>query len=112
MFRLVKPETITLSVKLSPPGGPAGEIRITMRYLGRDERVEYQQRIAEENLYDQDIVDDLLVGWAGLADEQGQALDFSDESRRREVLDLEYVWIPVRNAVLQELLGSLALEKN
>ena len=112
MFRLVKPETITLSVKLSPPGGPVGEIKITMRYLGRDERNRYRERIAAENLYDQDVVDDLLSGWAGLADEQGQALDFSDESRRREVLDLEYVWIPVRNAVLQELLGSLALEKN
>ena len=112
MFRVVTPEAIELPVRVEPPGRPKGQFTIRVRYRGIDERVAYLRRITDENLEDTTILADSLVGWQGIADEDGNAIPFEDEAARTAALDHHYIYLPVRDAIIDELMGRGSAAKN
>ena len=112
MFKLVTPDTVTIPVRIHPPGGPEGEIRIRTRYRGVQDRIDHLESVQQEHRGDLDFVRDNLVGWEGICDESGAPIEYSDERARDLVLDLPYVFFPVRDAILDELGHRRALSKN
>lgn len=114
MFSLVTPPCIVLPVDVAPPegAGAGGTFTVDMKYLGVGERQDYLRRIADESRTDPQILDDLLMGWDGLTDDEGAHLDFNDLVTRRRVLDVPWVYRAVLDAVLAELGLAAASEKN
>lgn len=112
MFRVVTPESIDLQVRVEPPDGPKGQFTIRVRYRGVDERVEYLRRISTESLEDATVIADSLVGWSGIADEDGNPIPFDDEAARAAALDHHYIYVPVRDAIIGELMGRGSAAKN
>lgn len=98
---------------MRPPGGPESQIRIRMRYIGSvKERAEYLRRVGAEGIVDDDILRENLAGWDGIADVDGTPVPFDDETVRADVLDLEYIYVPIRDAVIDEFVRGRAREKN
>lgn len=112
MFKLVTPDTVTIAVRIHPPGGPEGEIRIRTRYRGVQDRIDHLESVQQEGLDDLAFVRDNLVGWEGFCDESGAPVEYSDVEARDRVLDLPYVFFPVRDAILDELAHRRAAAKN
>ena len=112
MFKLVTPDTVTIAVRIDPPGGPAGEIRIQTRYRGVRDRIDHLESVHREGRDDLTFVRDNVVGWDGLCDESGAPIEYSDVEARDRVLDLPYVFFPIRDAILDELAHRRAPAKN
>ena len=112
MFRVATPESIDLQVRVEPPGALKSQFTIRVRYRGVTERVAYLRRITEESLDDETIIADSLLGWSGIADEDGGPIPFADEPVRAAVLDHHYIYLPVRDAIIDELMGRGAAAKN
>ena len=114
MFSLVTPLRMVLPVHVEAPegAGETGTFTVDVKYIGVEERRAYLKRIAGESRTDPQILDDLLVGWDGLTDEDGAYLDFNDPAVRRRVLDVPWVYKAVLGAVLAELGLAAAPEKN
>lgn len=109
-FRLVKPDTIVLKATLRPPGGSAGKLSVRVRYLAMTERRALQERlVSDKSMTDADLIRELLVGWSGLADEQGQEIPYSGETAE-ELIDIPYFHDAVRDAIVDHLVGDR--EKN
>ena len=104
MFRLVIPQHLPLPITVQPPDGGEGRFIAHMRYLSVQERLNYLQRIQEPGMTDQQIVADLLVGWEGLCGEDGQPLPGDDPDIRAHVLDIPFLYEPIRDAILGELI--------
>ena len=112
MFRLIVPETLDLPVRVRGPGGAEGEITVTVRYRGMKECVAYLQRIADEGIDDRRMIDETVVGWAGLEDEDGRPLSWGDPPARERVLDTPWLWLAIRDAVLDEVTHRGGVRKN
>ena len=112
MFRVVTPESIELPVRVEPPGGGKAQITIRVRYRGVEERVAYLRRITDEQLLDETIIAESLVGWTGLANEDGSPIPFEDKAARDATLDHHYIYWPLRDAIIGELMGRGAAAKN
>ena len=114
MFTVVTPKSIQIAIDVSPPmgAGTAGACTIDIRYMSVQGRLDYLRRIADEDLADMPIIDELLIGWDGLLDEAGAHLDFNDPETRRRVLDVPWIYAAIRDAVLRELGLGQAAEKN
>lgn len=112
MFRVIVPETLDLPVRVRGPGGAEGEITVTVRYRGMEARVAFLQRIAREEIDDRGMVDETVVGWAGIEDEDGRPLSWGDPPARERVLDTPWLWFAIRDAVLADLVDRGAARKN
>ena len=114
MFRIVCPATLSLRVEITPPEevGAPGACTVDLRYMGQQARGDYLRRISDEQPTDRQILDELLIGWDGIEDESGAALDFNHQPTRRRVLDVPWVYCAIRDAVLRELGLAEAAAKN
>ena len=114
MFTVAIPKSIQIAIDVSPPtgAGTAGTCTIDIRYMSVQGRLDYLRRVADEDLADMPILDELLIGWEGLLDEAGAHLDFNDPETRRRVLDVPWVYTAIRDAVLCELGIGKAVTKN
>ena len=114
MFELTIPTSIVLAVDVRPPEGAGvpGACTVDVRYLSHSERMAYVKRIAGESLTDSQILDEMLIGWDGITDEEGVRLEFNDAAVRRRVLDVPWVYDAVLDAVLRELRLGDAAAKN
>lgn len=111
MLKLIRPSYTSLPLTITPPGEPPAEITIQMKYLDVPERVDYLKNVAKTGKSDMDILDDLVVGWEGIADEKGKAVPFSKEAASK-AMKLDYLFFVVRNAVLDELQMEHGRRKN
>lgn len=113
MFRLTIPDHLTLPVTVQFPDGGEGDCTVDVRYMGQQARRDYLKRIADESRTDPQILDDMLTGWSGIVDEQGEDMSFTNTNLRRRVLDVPWVFDAILGAVLRELnLVAPAAEKN
>ena len=112
MFRLTIPDHLTLPVTVRFPDGGEGDCTIDVRYLGQQARADYLKRITDESLTDTQILDDLLVEWDGITNEEGGVMNFKNNTARRQVLDVPWVYEAIRDAVLREIGLAAASEKN
>ena len=112
MLKLIRPETIELAVTVSPPNHEAPvNITIQIRYLDVQERIDYLAKVAKKGLTDLAIVDDLVVGWSGVSDANGEVLKFSSQAAK-SAFRLDYLFFPLRDALLNELQMEQAARKN
>lgn len=112
MFRVTTPAHIEIPVSVQPPGQGPSKITIRVRYRSIEARTGFLRRIADERLDDAAVIDDCLIGWSGLADEDGAPIAFEDDAARRAVLDHPYIYFAVRDAILDELTGAVGSRKN
>ena len=112
MFRLIVPETVDVPVRVRAPSGAEGEITVTIRYRGIEEGQAYLRRLAEDQADDRRMLDETVVGWMGIDDEDGRPLSWGDPKERDRVLDVPWLWFAVRDAVLDEILYRAAPRKN
>lgn len=108
MFKLCVSHTYDWPVDVKvPDGGQYKTETFTARFkvIPQDR---WDELVAGQNV-DAAVVKDVLVGWADIADEQGQPLPF-DGSSLEQVLGVPYV----RTALVQAYMASLAgaREKN
>ena len=87
MFKLALSPTFTASVAIDFQGGGRGQFDAVFNRLTQTEIDALSARIAAGEGTDTEIVDQVLAGWSGVADENGAALDFSPANRAR-VLDV------------------------
>ena len=111
VFRLVKPQTVTVVAHPVPPdGAEAARIKLTLRYLSMSERKALTARLLDERVADADLAGELVTGWSGVVDEAGEVVAFSAEALAA-ALDIPFVHDAIRDAVIAELFGR-GLAKN
>lgn len=119
MFRVVNPETITVTVRVEPPGQPADQFSLTLRYLGVKGRQDILARARQatesgkeaEDAADDALLAELVCGWGGLEDMDGSILEFSQANLKR-LLDIPYLRRCIVKAVVEELMLGGADSKN
>ena len=87
VFRMVRPEYEQIVATVEPPNpdmDPA-EITLRFRYLDRHEREEFVASLAVsaekgKRTSDMGAAGDLLIGWDGIEDEDGHAVEYSSEA--------------------------------
>lgn len=108
MFKLAQKDTYTwpVTVEIPTDGGKFEKHGFTaeFRRLPRSEIEALLRAVTESHdpQREADIVDQILLGWNGIVDADGQPVSFSDEARN-QVLDIH----PVRNCVFQAWVDSL-----
>ena len=114
MFRVASPATVSLPVEVQPPAGAGapGACTVDVRYLGVQGRRDALRRIADEGIEDRRILEERIVGWDGIEDEQGAHLDYNDRAVRDRVLDVPWVYEAILAAVLTDLGIGEAAAKN
>ncbi len=85
---------------------PAAEQRITLKmcYAGRTARQDYVQHIQEDDVLDDQVIRDWVVGRDGVCDQDGKAIDWEDKVLREQVLDAPWVHQVVIQVLLRELM--------
>lgn len=114
MFRVVNPETITVTVRVEPPGQPANQFSLTLRYLGVSERRDLLSKARENGTdveADEQLISGLVTGWDGLEREDGSILEFSTE-HLHNLLNIPYMRSAIVRVVVEELLLGGGAEKN
>ena len=109
MFKFVEPEHVNIRVAItSPVSGdtPAAEqcITLKMRYAGRTARQDYVQHIQDDDVLDDQVIRDWVVGWDGVCDQDGKAIDWEDKVLCEQVLDAPWVHQVVIQVLLRELM--------
>lgn len=106
-FRLVRPQTVQVPASFAPPDGEAGKITLHLRYLSVSERRALIERLQDEGdpPTDAGLASEVVVGWAGLADEHGAEMAFS-AAALDEVMDVPYVAKGVTDALIEHLFGE------
>lgn len=109
MLKLAQKDTFTwpITVEIPADGGKFEKHVFTaeFRRLPRSEIDVLMRDVGESNDPERataNIVDQILLGWNGVVDADGQPVPFSDEARN-QVLDIH----PVRNCVFQAWVDSL-----
>ncbi len=106
MFKLTTVDNYTHPVTVHVPVGDGkhAKERFTaiFAYLGQ-ERIG-QLAETQDHMADTELLNEILVGWDGVADETGKALPFTHENRDR-LLDIPYVRIAVVKAYFESLRG-------
>ncbi len=110
-LKLIRPKHIDLDVRVAPPGEDPAVIKLRMKYLDVKERQEYLERAAQEGTRDEQVLEELVIGWSGVADPAGKEMSFAPEAARKAWL-LDYVFFPARDAVLGELQMERSAQKN
>ncbi len=110
-LKLIRPKHIDLDVRVAPPEAEPSVIKIRMKYLDVKERQEYLERAAQENARDEQMLEELVIDWQGVADSNGKELPFTSE-RALAAWRLDYMFYPARDAVLGELTMEHAAQKN
>ena len=103
MFKLSVSGTYFARVDVDLPGGGKASFDAQFRRLSQSEMDSLGARLKEGALDDQELVDDVLVGWIGVAGEDGEALEFNETNKQR-VLDI----VPVRACVLRAFFESFS----
>ncbi len=105
VFRLVKPESVEVRVEVEPPDGRApGTMTLKVRYLAMSGRKALLERLSKERVTDAALAQELVAGWQGVADEDGEPISFSQDALAA-AMDIPYVHDAVRDALIRELFG-------
>jgi len=115
-FRLVMPSRIVVPVKVIPPGGREQQFELELHYRGADERRKLLDRTRPpadggEGLTDEQVALECVCGWRGVRREDDTPITYS-KAELGKALDIPYVRGPLIQAVVDELVGGLAAEKN
>lgn len=78
MFRLKAPETFQHAVPIPLPGGEVGTLEIEYHTMTRTGHINWLQTLQGRS--DIEIVSDLVAGWQGVTDADGEPLEFSHEN--------------------------------
>lgn len=106
MFKLTLTPTFTAAVVVEFQGGARAAFDATYSRLTQGEVDALSARIEAREATDTEIVDQVLAGWSGVADEDGAALDFTPANRAR-VLDVA----GVRSAIVRAFFDSFPKAK-
>ncbi len=114
MFKITPFRQVKWPVTISVPqdGGRVQKHEITARFdilpQSRLDDLVRGQRGADE---DKDLLREVLLGWDGVADEDGVAIEFAD-APRDQLLDIPYVRGALLKAYFEAASGSAAARKN
>jgi len=104
IFKLVKPDVVKVPVEVTPPEGKTAKIKLSVRYLSVTEIKELLVELTEDDsIQDADMAQRLLVGWEGIADEEGDPIPFS-ASALEDAMDIPYFHDAVAEALLDHLI--------
>lgn len=113
MFKVAQLPAYTWPVTVDFPidGGKTRAVQFTAKFrrLSQSEVVKQQEEINAGEISDRDIIDAVLIGWAGVADESGVELEFNHDN-----LDMALEMFPVRPSIVRAYFDSLknAKQKN
>lgn len=106
MFKVSVSASYFAPVAIELPGGGKAAFDAQFKRLTQAEMDKLVERINTGDLDDARLVDEVFVGWVGVADEDGEALDFSETNKQR-LLDI----VPVRACVIKAFFESFAKAK-
>lgn len=69
------------------------------------------ERAKNQELTDEDILKQNILGWEGVSDAEGESLPFTDNNLD-QLLDIPYVRKPLMDALMEDMLGKEVLRKN
>lgn len=105
MFKVVKNPTFTATVKVSAPtegGVVASSFTGRFKALSISDTEEFNLLTTEGTL---NYLRSILIGWEGVADEEGQPISFNDAARD-ELLDIPFVRIGILNTYNAAMMGA------
>jgi len=108
MFKVAKTKTVRwpVTVKVPQDGGRTQDAEFTAEF-----DVIPQQTMDAVVLAAGDLLDRVLIGWEGVADESGQATPYSSEAKK-DLLDITYVRHALFGAYSEVQQGRAAARKN
>ena len=109
-FRLIRPETIDVTVDVQPPGGAAGQVALKVRYLTIPQRRDLIEEIrgsADESTTDAGLAQRLVVGWDGVEDARGEPVPWSTGALA-SAMELPYFHSAVTDALMEHIYGARA----
>jgi hypothetical protein len=113
MFKIAQKPSYSVLVNVELPGdkGKSKTVQFTALFkrLSQTEIESIHERANEGELKDTELIDEVLIGWDGVQDSDGNALDFNDDNLAT-LLDI----FPVRPTIVKAFFTSLkgAKEKN
>ncbi len=106
MFRLERNFIFERKINLALPSGEQQDFLCSFRLL--DEEC-FAQQLADENDPDRAILENAIVGWKGIENNEGKNYNFSPQNLQR-LLELPFVKRALTRAYVEGIKGSL--EKN
>lgn len=106
MFKLEKKSTFTWPVTVNVPkdGGTFASHQFTAEFkLQEQSKVDALLLRFQQN--DEDILKELLVGWLGVQDSDGDELDYTEENKAK-LLDIPYVRSALLKAYFEAASGN------
>lgn len=113
MFKIAQNPSYTAIVNVELPGnhGKAKTVQFTAQFkrLSQTAIESVTQRLNDGELDDAKLIDEVLLGWDGVQDDDGTALEFNDDNLAK-LLDI----FPTRPSIVKAFFASLkgAKEKN
>lgn len=105
MFKVVKNPTFTATVKVSAPtegGVVSSSFTARFKALSISDTEAFNLLTTEGTL---NYLRAILIGWDGVADEEGEAISFNDAARD-QLLDLAYVRVGILNTYNAAMMGA------
>lgn len=114
MFKIAKARRVAWPVIISVPqsGGTVQKHKIEVEFdlllQSRAQEVMQVDRSADQ---DEALLNEVVVGWSGVADEEGHPVEFSLEARG-SLVDIPYVRTALIRAYFEAASGNAAARKN
>jgi hypothetical protein len=84
---------------------------VEFRLLPVSEIKDTLEQAKNQDLTDEDILQQNILGWSGVCDDSGEEMPFTDDNLEL-ILDISYVRKPLMDALMEDMLGKEVLRKN
>ena len=110
MFKIAANPTYTTKVRVNMPGDNGKTVQkvfsATFKRLSQSELDNVKERLDSKDLTDGALIDEVMVGWGDVADENGTALEFNEQNLAA-LLDV----FPVRPTIVKTFFDTLHAAK-
>lgn len=112
MFKLMKSDTFKTNVVMSIPndGGTKTESKFRAEFMFKTQS-QIDGLFDGQGAADADLIKEVLVGWEGFNDADGQQIPFTDENKN-QAIDLPFMRVALVQAYVQSINGVQPRTKN
>ncbi len=104
MFKITPNPTFTTDVELHVAGAEPGKIKVTFKYLDKEQLAEWQKKHGSKPV--EEALKEVIEGWKDVLLEDGSQAIYTPENLNQLMVGYHTAGQDIANAFLREILGA------